>query len=144
LIPTLDEGSFGEVYEAQDLCTKPIVAVKEMKRTVLDARELESCNREVEILESVDHPAVLKLCGFVPVGNPDGDPPSIITEFVSRGSLEDLIRAEKSGTYPSEWDLTQKYIVPSGIAVGMMHLHDHKIIHSEFGRHEKKAPSDRI
>jgi hypothetical protein len=127
----IGEGSFSEVYSARDPRTGMTVAVKKLKRAMLGPKELESFDREVKILASVDHPTLLKFCGFVPVVNADGDPPSIITAFASRGSLRDLIKMEQRKEHPTIWDLTQKYIVLYGIAVGMMELHRQRIIHRD-------------
>jgi serine/threonine protein kinase len=82
----------------------------------------EANGREIRVMASIDDPTVLRLCGWIP------DPPTIVTDFASRGSLDDLIVSNQK--VPG-WDEMQKYIVLFGVAVGMMRLHRRRIIHRD-------------
>jgi serine/threonine protein kinase len=82
----------------------------------------EANGREIRVMASINNPTVLRLRGWVP------DPPTIVTDFASRGSLDDLIVSDQK--VPG-WDETHKYIVLFGVAVGMMRLHRRRIIHRD-------------
>jgi hypothetical protein len=124
----LGVGSFGQVHMARETRTGAIVALKRAHKQYLEDRELESFNREVRILASIRHPALLRLCSYVPANNPRNENPAIAIEFARYGPLENFIQGR---AVHKEWDLTQRYIVAYGIAVGMMVLHKRFIIHRE-------------
>jgi hypothetical protein len=126
LLDTLGQGSFGEVRRARDPSGR-IVAVKSLKPGGDMDERFGFFDREVSVMASVRHPALIRLLGFVPVGNPDGDPPSIVLEFAGRGTLNHMIRANA----PPEWDITRCYIAVFGVAVGMMTLHALRIMHRD-------------
>jgi serine/threonine protein kinase len=86
-------------------------------------------DREVSVMATVNHAALIRLLGFVPVGKADGDPPSIVFEFAARRALQDTIKPEWQ--MPPEWDMTRRYVSVFGVAVGMMTLHGLRIIHRD-------------
>lgn len=57
------------------------------------------------------------------------NPPSIIYEYSSYGSLENILDAECIMESPDEWDSTAKMITLFGIAEGMRELHSKRIMH---------------
>jgi hypothetical protein len=61
----------------------------------------EANGREIRVMTSVDDPTVLRLRGWIP------DPPTIMTDFASWGSLDDLIMSNQK--VPG-WDEMHKYI----------------------------------
>ena len=126
----IGRGSFGTIYTARARRSDKIVAIKVMRIDTTSQKEVETFNREVEVLAAVDHPCLLAFRGYVPVGQ-ECDDPAIITEYCPRGSLGGLITDEKSGTSPKDWDETQRFIVFYGIAVGMLVLHNRRIINRD-------------
>jgi TPR repeat protein len=130
-IKDIGKGAFGALYSARDPRSGGMVAVKILKNDLSDPREREMFEREVKILAEVDHPTLLAFRGFVPVGAQGGDPPAILTELMTKGSLQGIIDAEKKSEAPADWDETRKFIALYGTAVGMMVLHEHRIIHRD-------------
>jgi serine/threonine protein kinase len=124
----LGSGYSGQVFLAVDKRTGARVAVKKLHSKHINAKGIKSFNREVQVMALVTHPTLLGLYGFVPAGSASGDPPSIITHFAERGSLEDIIKAKKP---PADWDATKMYVVLYGVAVGMMELRAKQIIHRD-------------
>jgi TPR repeat protein len=59
------------------------------------------------------------------------DPLAILTEYLERGSLQAMIRAEREGTAPRCWTETTRFIVLYGVAVAMMVLHENRILHRD-------------
>jgi serine/threonine protein kinase len=89
-------------------------------------------DRQVQILASLDHPTLLSLRGFSPpASSSPSDPPAIVTNFVTGGSLQQLVDAGKKGKANRLWDDTHRLIVLYGIAVGMAVLHSKRIIHRD-------------
>jgi serine/threonine protein kinase/TPR repeat protein len=127
----IGDGSFGNLYSARDPRTGELVAVKVMKRDLLREQDRRMFQREVEILASVDHPTLLAFRGYVPVDNPQGDPPAILTEFMPRHSLEEMLRLERAGRAPADWNDTTRFIVVYGVAVAMMFLHENRVLHRD-------------
>lgn len=130
---SIGSGSFGTVYKVKDLKTGNIFAAKISKVYLTqctddDARNLE---REVDIISKLKHPAILKFIGFT-VNDFKGKPkPTIITELVPNGSLEDILELERRCCGNKNWDETKKLINIYGIASAMSYLHSREIIHRD-------------
>lgn len=58
--PRLGEGSFGEVYEAEDTRTSTRVAIKFLS-IQMDAKTRRRLDREAEVLGTLDHPNVMRI-----------------------------------------------------------------------------------
>jgi hypothetical protein len=128
-IRNLGRGSFGEVYCARDARNGETVAVKVMQNDLSKERDRELFLREVVVLAGIDHETLLGFRGWaLPTEN---DPPAIVTEFMTQGSLQSMIDAEKDKKAPAKWDETRKFIALYGIAIGMMTLHKARIIHRD-------------
>jgi serine/threonine protein kinase len=112
-------GFSSDVYCARDPRTGGVVVVKTLR-----SFDRLSFMREMEVLAGVNHPTLLGFRGWVP---PNGaDPPSVLMEFMPRGSLAALLELSRP---PPEWDNTRKFIVLYGISIGMLVLHTKGIIH---------------
>jgi serine/threonine protein kinase len=59
------------------------------------------------------------------------DPPAILTDYMSGGSLQSLIDLEQKSHVIDRWDKVQKLIVIYGISAGMFILHRNRIIHRD-------------
>jgi serine/threonine protein kinase len=130
-IKDLGGGSFGILYSAEDPRTGGIVAIKLLRRNILNEEAAILFEREVEILGSVDHETLLGLRGYVPIDASNGDPPAILTDYMSGGSLQSLIDCERRRHRVEKWDRVQKLIVIYGVSIGMLILHRHRIIHRD-------------
>jgi hypothetical protein len=99
-VPDLVPGAFGDVYVARERRTGSLVVVKVLRAVKGEGRRF--FNREVTIMASLDHPALLTLRGMVRMDAQNGDPPSIVTEFMPNGSLQNMVDMDGEGRAPRE------------------------------------------
>lgn len=126
-------GEFGEVYKVQDKKSGSIHAAKISTKTI-DERDEEfqkNFEREVSIISKVHHPSILKFIGISQTDFKGEDKPVIVTDFLSNGSLEDILVLSHRGCPPEQWNDTLKIINIYGIARAMSFLHSHNIIHRD-------------
>jgi serine/threonine protein kinase len=122
---------FGRVYSARHRKSNRIVAVKELKCNVDAGETRVQFEREVQMLATIRHPAVLSLVGFTEFVNDGDHGRAILMPFMSRGSLADVLVPEYAYANPEEWTPTRKLIILLGIASGMMFMHEHRFIHRD-------------
>ena len=127
---SLGEGGQGDVYLARDTVTGKPVAMKKVHGNFGKEEKKEAYEREVTILSIARHPALLSLIGFTPVVE-DISTPIIVTPYMSKGSVDNMINLESDGECPPEWDVTRKYIVLYGTACGMAYMHKHRLLHRD-------------
>jgi serine/threonine protein kinase len=96
-----------------------------------DPKSRQMFEREVQILGTVRHPALLTLHGCTRFVADLLHSPAILTPFMSNGSLDTILKQEREGRTPSEWTRTRKHIILLGIASGMMFMHEHRLIHRD-------------
>jgi serine/threonine protein kinase len=128
-IKTFAKGSFSSTRVALDRRTGEAVVVAHWGTWRNNVQVMKQFYREVDILTLISHPTLIAFRGFIPVQSGAGEGPAIVTEFMSGGSLQTLIDAERRGMVLDRWDDTQKLICLYGIATGMMILHQHRIMH---------------
>ena len=121
----LGKGSFGRVELRETSDTHQPIAVK--KLTESDETHL---NRELLVMANLNHPTLLSLIGYVPP-TPDGADPAIVMPYMSFGSCQKFVDAEAKKECPPEWTPKRKHLVLYGVAVGMMFLHERKIMHRD-------------
>ena len=116
----LGAGAYGEVWSGTEKKTGRRVAIKFYTRRTSD--DVELLAREVEKLValSADRYAVQ----LVDV-DWQADPPYFVMDYFEHGSLEDLLRDEKSLPAAQAEDLFRE------LATGMMHLHGKGIFHCD-------------
>ncbi|KAK8876560.1 hypothetical protein M9Y10_006777 [Tritrichomonas musculus] len=126
-------GSFGEVHQIMYKKTGEIYAAKSALRPLDEnsKSEIRDLKRELDILSSLDHKSVLKFVGFYPKNFNKEDKPTIITEYMPNGSLEQILSLKNINLASIGWDDTQKLITIYGIASAMKYLHQNKIIHRD-------------
>ena len=116
----IGNGSFGEIYAAK-------VSFKGMTSKDI----IGDLSREVNILMKINHPSVIRFVGFSPINFHEEQKPVIITEFLTNGTLSDMIELEKKGLFNKLWTDTRKLICIYGVAASMSYLHAHNIIHRD-------------
>ena len=129
----IGEGSYGTVYKviekaSGDFCAAKISITKINKSSEDKIANLE---REVNIISKLDHPSILKFIGFNTYNFKHKKKPTIITEYVTNGSLDKIIEMERKSLSNIDWDDTKKLITIYGIASGMSYLHSHEILHRD-------------
>lgn len=139
---TLDEkplavGGYAEVFRGTWLKQNMPVAVKRLFRASDKAgrREgnkegrnrhqdiVEDFYHEVNIMSNLDHPHIVKLCGAVL----EEDNMCIVTEFVPRGSLFDLIHSKTPVSFTPE----TVRVLARQICTGMSFLHSRGVWHRD-------------
>ena len=120
---TLGKGAYGKVYLATNAKNGQKYAVKELFIEHLEGRQLKLFCREVQILAKCHNMFLLPLHGFTLT-----HPYSIVTEYISNGSLYEALRHRPASPTLTP---TNKTIIAMGIAHGMCHLHDLNIIHRD-------------
>jgi serine/threonine protein kinase len=119
LAKEIGRGAFGVIHLSEDPRTQKPVAVKIISVDATDD-ERRLYEREVTVLASVDHYCVLSLRGYSFAGT-EADPalPAIVTDYMSGGSLQEMLNQELREQAPAAWDDTRKLIVIYGTAVVM-------------------------
>jgi serine/threonine protein kinase len=97
------------------------VAVKVFRLRTLSPAELESFRREIFVLATLNHSAILSLLGFT-----ESAPFYIVTEFLKNDSLFKFLRKSPDGLTP-----TGRSIVAYDIARGLDFLHGRGVIHRD-------------
>lgn len=103
---SVGSGSFGTVYKVKDNKTGNIYAAKISKiyLTQCNDDEVKNIEREISIISKLNHPSIIKFIGYTPFNFNKKSKPTIITEFLSNGSLEDIIKLERSGHSNINWN----------------------------------------
>jgi len=111
LAEKLGQGGFGVVYKAE--WKGHTVAVKKLFCDDMEDREYESFQQEVEIMSKLEHKNVLACLG----ASLDGSNSFIITRFMDRGNMSDVLAAERALPY------RVKLKMALDAAEGMVYLH---------------------
>ncbi|XP_057513197.1 probable serine/threonine-protein kinase PBL23 [Actinidia eriantha] len=112
----LGEGGFGRVYKGHIMSTNQAVAVKQLDRNgVQGHKEFLS---EVLTLSLVNHPNLVNLIGYCA----DGHQRILVYEYMSMGSLENLLLDLSPDKKPLDWFTRMK--IAKGVAQGLEYLHD--------------------
>ncbi|PWZ26095.1 hypothetical protein Zm00014a_001634 [Zea mays] len=106
----IGEGGYGPVYKAT--LDDTLVAVKILYSNVTQG--LKQFRQEVELLNNIRHPNMVRLVGACPVYG------CLVYEYMPNGSLEDRLFC-RGGTAPLPWRL--RFRVAVEIASGLLYLH---------------------
>lgn len=120
IIEQIGEGAYGQVYRGKYLKTD--VAVKIFNKTKLKYKIRKNFIQEAELLCSFRSPFIVLFMGFC-LNYKDY---MIITEYMSQGSLFDLIHIKRK-KLPIEMIMN----VIEQVAHGMNHLHEKKVLHCD-------------
>jgi serine/threonine protein kinase len=121
ILERVGSGGAGNVFRALDHGSADEAAVKVAHDLTMKEPELRRrFVQEAELLESFDHPGILRLRAW---SGPDASRPWMATDFCARGSLIDLLRRE--GDIPAvevvEWSLQLLDALGEMHARGMVH-----------------------
>jgi serine/threonine protein kinase len=120
----IGRGAHSLVRSALNLDTGEMLAIKQIKLpgTSKEATKcLKSLQKEIEILQQLNHPNIIRYLGI----NQDGDCLNILLELISGGTLQTAIK--KHG--PFDEVLIKHYT--HQICLGLKYLHDHDIVHRD-------------
>ncbi|XP_054279622.1 LIM domain kinase 1 [Macrosteles quadrilineatus] len=116
----LGQGFFGKVYQVTHRDTGEVMVLKELYRVEEDAQK--NFLKEVAVLRSLHHQNVLRFIGVLYKDKKL----HLVTEFISGGTLKDLIQDMSE---PLPWE--QRVSFAKDIAAGMTYLHSMNIIHRD-------------
>ena len=118
---TIGAGQTGKVMLGKIRATGQEVAVKVMTRKSLSQADFDAFQREIYTLSVLKHPNLLKFYGYTKEA-----PFAILTEYVAKGSLYDVLRDPTQ-----RLNGTEKTIIACDVADGLLYLHEHGIIHRD-------------
>ena len=119
-IKEIGRGVSAHVFRGLDKRTNEEVAIKKFTFQKLNSSKFQSYQREVAVLATAQHPALLRL-----IGATDKSPFCIITEWMNGGTLYHAIHK------PGYFSPTERTIAAYDIARGMDFLHSRKIVHRD-------------
>jgi serine/threonine-protein kinase len=116
------KGGMSDIYRAYDLLNGQEVVLKIPDRmSIGDPAQYERFQRELEVMRTLNHPAIQQGLGS---GNYNNTP-YLVTGLIDGESMRDLIRRATPMNPNDSINLIRK------IADGMAHCHDHAIIHRD-------------
>ncbi len=116
------QGGMSNIYRAYDLLGGKDVVLKVPDRmSIGDPAQFERFQRELEVMETLHHPAIQHGLGSGRYNNT----PYLITELVTGESMRDYIGTRAPMAPDAAVDLIRK------IADGLAHCHDHDIVHRD-------------
>jgi len=116
------QGGMSDIYRAYDLISGQDVVLKVPDRmTIGDPAQYERFQREMEVMRTLNHPAIQKGLG----SGKYNSTPYLVTELVTGESMRELIR--RSAPMPVD----EAIVLVRKIADGLAHCHDHDIIHRD-------------
>ena len=93
------------------------------------AAELKELMNEVYLLGSLSHPNIMRFCAVCL------DPPMIVTQYYSQGSLFDLLKRARRGDKRAQAELTWRKRIEMlrDVAAGMVFLHSRRppVVHGD-------------
>ena len=118
----LAQGGMSDIYRAFDLVNRRDVAIKIPDQSIIgDPAQYERFQRELEVINTLNHPAILKGLGSGKYNRI----PYLVTEFVDGRSLRTII--DEDAPIPSE----EAILLIRKIADGMAYCHANNVIHRD-------------
>lgn len=124
-------GAFSSVYKFRHRQTGQIVAAKRVSRDVDKPSIQQMVHREILILSSLQHPAILPMIGYSLPDSLERGSFHILTEFMPNGNVQQWEGYEHDHHAPPQFDATCKSKIIFGVAVAMAHIHERRIIHRD-------------
>lgn len=126
LVKILGSGGMAEVYLGEDTLLDKLIAIKILKKELINNREsVRYFRNEAEVISHLNHPNIVEVYD---VGMFDGHP-YIVMEYVEGKTLKEIIR-EKAPLTP-----TFGIYVMEGVLAALIHSHKKGIIHRDIKPH---------
>lgn len=122
----IGKGQFSEVFQAVDRKTGTAVALKKISIfEMMDAKTRLDCYKEINLLQQLDHPNIIKHLGYFIASNDL----YIILELAGGGDLSRLLSYFSSkGSLLSEATIWKFF---SQISSALAHMHDKRVMHRD-------------
>jgi len=118
----LAKGGMSDIYRAYDLLSGKEVVLKIPDRmSIGDPAQYERFQRELEVMRTLNHPAIQKGLGSGRFNNT----PYLVTELIEGESMRELIHKKAPLPSGEAVDIIRK------VADGLAHCHEHGIIHRD-------------
>lgn len=130
-IESIGEGQFGKVYLVEENETGERYAAKVNKTGCADITDQRTFFNEVETYSKAKYPTILRFIGYNLFISDLEKYPTVITEYASGGTLENMLEKLSRAQTPPEWNGTKRYLTLLGVALGMKYLHSKNIIHRD-------------
>lgn len=125
----INRGGFGIIYLVKKKATGELFAAKINFNAGTNESDFKlMISREMSILICTHHPTIIHLRGYSKFDFSKNKNLTILMDYMPKGSLYDLLYKDHSLTKNSN---TIRQIILTGIARGMMYLHEHFIIHRD-------------
>lgn len=125
LVKPIGKGKFAVVYRAKNKLTNDIVALKRINVDLIDNKTRDKCLKEVKLLQSLDHPNVIRyLDSFITENDL-----VIIVEWAAAGDLKRQLRKQAEKNIGFDERLIWKYF--SQICDAIQHMHERRILHRD-------------
>lgn len=125
ILKPIGKGKFAVVYRAKRVDSEEIVALKRINVDSIDDKARDKCLKEVRLLQSLDHPNVIRyLDSFIT----DNDL-VIVFEWAAAGDLKRQLRKAQERGVGFEERVIWKYF--SQICDAIHHMHDRRIMHRD-------------
>lgn len=119
---------FSTIYSVIDKKTGQTFAAKVLKNG--KNGEKKTINREISIMMIFQHPTIIKFYGYSPIDLEKTHHPTIIMDLAQEGSLYDVLMNVRMNSIKN-FTNTKRQIILTGVARGMMFLHQHHVIHRD-------------
>jgi serine/threonine protein kinase len=117
-------GGASAVIKRVDPSSGREIAVKQVR---VDGYDQEVFFREIEALNALIHPCIVKMFGWYPLT--ESGAAEIHTEYAENGSLDSVLEQSARGSPPEFWTKTGQAIIIAGIVLGMRYVHSRGIVH---------------
>jgi len=121
----LSHGGMGKILLAEEKNTKQLVALKILPANVaLKAKYISSFAREIQILQRLAHPGIVKILHLGREVSVDSDIYFYAMEYIEGRTVSELIRSQ-------ELTLEKAVVIAIQAALALDYLHDNQIIHRD-------------
>ncbi|KAK8837105.1 hypothetical protein M9Y10_037158 [Tritrichomonas musculus] len=118
---------YHNIYFATQNSTGHKCIIKKTNTSLKDKHDIRSYDRNIYILATVDHPAIVPFVGFYE----KDDFGFSIEEEIEKGNLYHLLEDKRNGHIEPLFDDTHKLIISYGVSQAMKYLHEHRIINRD-------------
>eukprot|EP00656_Telonema_subtile_P028402 TRINITY_DN3082_c0_g1_i1.p1 TRINITY_DN3082_c0_g1~~TRINITY_DN3082_c0_g1_i1.p1 ORF type:complete len:610 (-),score=188.55 TRINITY_DN3082_c0_g1_i1:393-2222(-) len=123
----IGKGQFSIVYKARNHADGTMMALKKVAMAKMEAKEQDKCLKEVRLLESVQHPSIIRYFeAFI-----EDEELVIVCEWASGGDLRRVIKKANEQDPPCMFPETEIWRMFEQIVSGVQYMHTQRIMHRD-------------